>query len=150
MKTTIREFAQKNDLALPRLRRLLNKHNDNVKITHTSKGVNYYDSVNLDTWLITHKKHFSDTAKYVHLGMGELFYCIKSNHYANKDRLGKKPNCCADCEKIPLTLTKKPVAARGKLTQDVIDLNERRERISKARELKAINEDGTSWMNNGL
>ena len=42
MKTTIREFAQKNDLALPRLRRLLNKYSDNVKITHTSKGVNYY------------------------------------------------------------------------------------------------------------
>ena len=144
MKTTVRAFAEKNNLALPRLRRLLKKY-DGVKIAHTSKGVNYYDEESLDLWLVGNKKHFSETATYQHLGNGETFYCMRNSHYAPISNATKKPGVCSECEKIPLTLTEKPASTRGKVPVEVLAHKLRMDKMTMARELKELN-DVNGWM----
>ena len=145
MKTSIRAFAEKNNLALPRLRRLLAKYPEHVKVTHVIKSVNYYDSKGLDLWIMANRKRFSDTAVYKHLGNGETFYCMRNSHYAPTAKMGKRPGCCSDCEKLAIKMAKKPEVSRGKVPVDVLAHKARMEDMKMARELAAINED--DWMN---
>tara|TARA_R110000787_G_scaffold102906_1_gene209115 strand:- start:835 stop:1287 length:453 start_codon:yes stop_codon:yes gene_type:complete len=149
MNITIRDFAKSNNVALPRLRSLLKKYG-NVKVLFTRKSVNHYDLDKLNAWMQDNRKRFSDKNTYSHLGNGETFYCSHSGgHYVeNNKRSTRATSICSACE-IKLRTIVKPVESvnRGKVPQNVIDANERRERIFKARELKEINEDATSWMN---
>jgi hypothetical protein len=144
MKTsTIRDFAESNNLALPRLRNLLKKYG-HVKIEFTRKSVNHYDIEKLDLWLTENKKRFSAEAVYVHLGNGETFYCSRKSHYVPNSKRGKMSLCCVDCEKEATVKVESEPSLRGKVPQHILDFNERKERIRMARELAAIEKD--DWM----
>jgi len=146
MNITIRDFAKSNNVALPRLRSLLKKYG-NVKVLFTRKSVNHYDEDTLNAWMQDNRKRFSDTAIYNHLGNGETFFCSRKAHYvANNKRSTKMSLCCVDCENVVTNTVKTSESVnRGKVPQNIIDANERRERIFKSREIESIIAD--DWMN---
>ena len=95
---TARQFAEANNLALPRTRKLLRECG--VRISFARKNVNHYDSLMLDEWLLANQYRFSDTAVYCPSQKGDLFYCARRDHYVSTgDRSNKMSLCCVNCEK---------------------------------------------------
>ena len=145
---TVRQFAEKNNLALARLRILIKE--DTVRVSAVRKNVKLYNVVVLDAWLVENKHRFTAKNVYLPIENGHLFYCSRCSAYVNIGlRSNKLSLCCVKCERS--LMNRQRVAAKDPTTPSktvdpiVSEHKKRVNRVMAQREIDSL-QDVNAWM----